>query len=51
MTSENKYFSTFEEYYMALEDFGERFKIDMSKYMNLWALIEGIFCFWWLLNW
>jgi hypothetical protein len=34
VASENKYFSTFEEYFMALEEFGERFKIDVSKYMN-----------------
>jgi hypothetical protein len=34
VTSENKYFSTFEEYYMALEEFGERFKVDVSKYLE-----------------
>lgn len=34
LTSENKYFSTFEEYYMALEEFGERFKVDVTRFME-----------------
>ncbi len=40
LISENKYFSTFEEYYVALEEFGERFKVDMGEFMEKWDGID-----------